>query len=236
MTEVPTKKRRVLPWERAAGSDSVTQPLRFTGQVEYISCTEQAEKIALLLVRQRSQSTCVFGFDIEWRVTYVAGQAPRKTALLQLSDANTAYLFHIIHFSEFPLSLIALINSKDILKVGVGIRNDMLKLQGDYRELQPAGVVDLADMARDCPSCRSCATFSLANLVDTVLGRVLPKPSNLRTGNWENRPLSAEQIEYAGAFSICYHTWSLAFIFSLFPNTYSGGRIRRLPSLHATFS
>lgn len=39
--------------------------------------------------------------------------------------------------------------------------------------------------------------WSLADLADEMLGVQLRKPQDLRTGNWEKRPLSVKQLEYA---------------------------------------
>lgn len=41
--------------------------------------------------------------------------------------------------------------------------------------------------------------WSLADLTDEMLGLQLRKPDGLRRGNWEKRPLSVDQLEYAAA-------------------------------------
>ena len=41
--------------------------------------------------------------------------------------------------------------------------------------------------------------WSLADLCDEVLQLELRKPSSLRTGSWEKRPLSVDQLLYAAA-------------------------------------
>lgn len=56
------------------------------------------------------------GFDIEWRVTYKAGEVPRKTALLQLcsrdcSGSYRCWLLHIAHSGITP-SLLQLLQSE----------------------------------------------------------------------------------------------------------------------------
>ena len=56
------------------------------------------------------------GFDIEWRVTYKAGEAPRKTALLQLCSKQLqgqyqCLLLHIAHSGLTP-ALIQLLQSQ----------------------------------------------------------------------------------------------------------------------------
>ncbi len=56
------------------------------------------------------------GFDIEWRVTYKAGEAPRKTALLQLCSRKQhgqyqCLLLHIAHSGITP-ALIQILGSE----------------------------------------------------------------------------------------------------------------------------
>ena len=57
-----------------------------------------------------SRGPQALGFDIEWRVTYKAGEVPRKTALLQLCsrEPNGSYrcwLLHIAHSGVTPCLL-----------------------------------------------------------------------------------------------------------------------------------
>jgi len=42
-----------------------------------------------------------------------------------------------------------------------------------------------------------CLFHALAGLVEEVLTRQLPKPTGVRCGNWEARPLSQDQNMYA---------------------------------------
>ena len=49
------------------------------------------------------------------------------------------------------------------------------------------------------PGRRRRGMWSLADLCDEVLQLELRKPSSLRTGSWEKRPLSVDQLLYAAA-------------------------------------
>ncbi|KAK9834364.1 hypothetical protein WJX84_009367 [Apatococcus fuscideae] len=89
----------------------------------------------------------VVGMDTEWRVTYRANEAPRRTALLQICyqhqqtvprddgavDAAdyTCLLLPIFH-TGIPVMLGRLLANQDIAKAGVGILGDAHKLQRDY--------------------------------------------------------------------------------------------------------
>jgi hypothetical protein len=48
-----------------------------------------------------------------------------------------------------------------------------------------------------CSAGAAAAAGAAAGLVEEVLSVELPKPQHIRMGNWEQRPLSAEQQAYA---------------------------------------
>lgn len=81
--------------------------------------------------------------------------------------------------------------------MGVGAGRDALKVRGDLG-LAMQGVVNLEDFARNrmIPG-GGASGGSLASLTAATLGRLLPKPPALRLSNWEARPLSWEQVNYA---------------------------------------
>ena len=63
-------------------------------------------------------------FDIRYR------PASRKTALIQLCDEDTVFLFHIYHMNgSFPPALKSILEDADVKKVGVNIGNDKRKLE-----------------------------------------------------------------------------------------------------------
>ncbi|CAM9408778.1 unnamed protein product, partial [Pylaiella littoralis] len=83
-----SKNSRELPSKctapsHASGSSkrSLMPSLVFNGNIEYVQSFEVAEKAARALEAARPK---VLGFDIEWQVSFVAGEAPRPTATLQL--------------------------------------------------------------------------------------------------------------------------------------------------------
>ena len=104
-------------------------------------------------------------------------------------------LFHITA-SGIPEALIEVLAHPKIFKVGLNIGGDARKLMKDFEFLNGKihGVVEV----------RKFATFlgvppasSLSGMVEQLLHKRLPKPSNIRCGNWDQVPLSAASRHYA---------------------------------------
>jgi hypothetical protein len=141
------------------------------------------------------------GWDIEWRVTFQAGAKPERASLMQIAlpgggaagGAPVVYLLQLAH-TGVTAALQRLLEDAGVAKAGVCAHNDAHKVTRDFG-LTPAGVVDCSELAarRLFPPQR----WSLAALVSRLLARQLPKPQGLRTGAWDARTLSREQMEYA---------------------------------------
>jgi hypothetical protein len=93
-----------------------------------------------------AQSKCVWGFDCEWKVSYVSGQGTHKVALIQFGAQDVILLFQISQ-SGLHSTLVDIIKSADHIKVGVNILGDVQKLERDFPSFFPArsicGAVDV---------------------------------------------------------------------------------------------
>ena len=88
-----------------------------------------------------------FGFDIEWKVTFVKGEGQRPASLLQLANTGgRVVLFRLCCMPVFPPALHALLEDPGVAVVGVGIQGDVHKLHRDFG-VSVRGAVDLAKMA-----------------------------------------------------------------------------------------
>ncbi|CAM9529753.1 unnamed protein product [Ectocarpus sp. 6 AP-2014] len=305
---------RVLPSKQVVSNNKRRVPsgmpsLVFNGNIEYVQSFQAADEAARALEAAQPE---VLGFDIEWQVSFVAGEAPRPTATLQLcapehpkctvataenqtnrtsaSNPNsgssfsassgqqpqqqqqqqqqqrrrlqrscpvwgTAYIFHLCHMRDpvpsssptspsfhseakqhvdsssssssmgqsaveheqhhrsrptaplprLPDSLVRVLSNPAILLAGVGVGGDVNRLEREYDQLRVCGgvggVVDLSEVAKRkvAPERRRRGMWSLADLCAEVLELELKKPASLRTGSWEKRPLSVDQLFYAAA-------------------------------------
>ncbi|XP_035206691.1 exonuclease 3'-5' domain-containing protein 2-like [Stegodyphus dumicola] len=137
----------------------------------------------------------VVGIDCEW----VTADGKRKPiSLLQL--ANKEGFCVLIRLSRIPVSLIPsglaeLLESNIILKVGVGVYEDVQKLFHDYC-LEVNNFLDLRYLAKDLKELQG-KNLGLKSLGNEVLDLDLNKNYSLRCSNWDAVTLTTDQIKYA---------------------------------------
>ena len=74
------------------------------------------------------------GLDVEWKPNK-KDQINNKVALIQISTISSVLLIQTNKLKTIPQPLFDLIVSKDILKVGVGILDDLTKLKVSMKHL-----------------------------------------------------------------------------------------------------
>ena len=159
-----------------------------------VAVKEEAMAAEAALARMHSTVTArgdalpAIGLDAEW----VAGN---KVALVQLAVKGHCALLRLHGLDEgasLPPSLLLLLEERSILKLGVGIQQDLKLLYTQYG-LSSYGVLDLQALAsRD-----GYTGCGLQRLTAEVLAKHLDKSPRLRCGNWEAVELSEAQILYA---------------------------------------
>ncbi|KAK4341527.1 hypothetical protein RND71_040028 [Anisodus tanguticus] len=173
--------------------------MTFKGHVIYSRTTKEVEQSAVELFnfveeKKRKEGHVALGFDIEWKPTFRRGVPPGKAAVMQIcGDKGNCYVLHIIH-SGIPQTLQFLLEDPTVVKAGVCIANDAYKVLQDHNVSVSAweDLSELANRKLDDPK-----KWSLASLTEKLLAKQLPKPSNIRLGNWEANMLSREQLHYA---------------------------------------
>ncbi|GAB4819179.1 hypothetical protein N2152v2_006225 [Parachlorella kessleri] len=205
----PAPGKRKLPASFVCGPTASTAAgvvaqqlptLVYMGAVQYAYTAVEVDALCQLLL---GSNLAHCGFDIEWLVTYQAGQTPRPVALVQLCLQEPAgYRCLLLHVARSGITphLRQLLCCKDIVKVGVGAHGDSLKVQRDFG-IAMEGVLDLSDYANARLSGDGAAPqkWSLAGLTKRLMKRTLTKAQGLRCSDWEAFPLSAEQRKYAAA-------------------------------------
>eukprot|EP00966_Prymnesium_polylepis_P121385 2805441-Prymnesium_polylepis.2 len=158
--------------------------------VEVITSMERAEEVASRWLRDVHTGTAapVIGLDTEW-----VGKRP--VALLQLADERYCALVRLCRMQGAPPapSLLALLADPSVLKVGVGVQQDVALLQRALAGCTPRGAVDAATLA----IAAGLRGGGLSALAWEVLGVHLDKSPALRCSDWEAEVLSAAQIDYA---------------------------------------
>ena len=133
------------------------------------------------------------GFDVEW---YNNG----KISLMQLALPNgNCLLLRLNRMKVIPCEIQSILLDKNILKIGVGIKEDCQKLKIDFN----CGISSWVDIRHLVRSRRqNCKKLGMAGIAQNVLGLTLDKDWKIRASDWEegvskNGKLSQRQIEYA---------------------------------------
>lgn len=158
-------------------------PMDFDGEIIEIVTPEGAKKAIEILKDEK-----ILGFDTETRPAFKKGES-YTPCLLQLATDKRAFLFRL-QFYPFPPELLALLEDPNVLKAGIGIKDDLHGL-AKIVKMKPAGFVDLAEMVKK----KGIANASLRSLTAIFLGKRLTKKA--KTTNWERRDLTPAQITYA---------------------------------------
>lgn len=155
----------------------------YEGVVEVIS---EKEKLARAF-EEISHHTKV-GFDTETKPVFVKGQR-NKVALMQVATSEKVFLFRL-KATGITEEIIDFLQNENILKIGVGIRDDIKAIQ-HIKRFQPAGFVELTDISKQA----KLEVESVKKLTGLVLGFRISKSA--QTSNWEAEQLDAKQISYA---------------------------------------
>ncbi|XVF29018.1 hypothetical protein REPUB_Repub15cG0083800 [Reevesia pubescens] len=193
--------------------------LRFGGQILYSRTEAEVEKAAMELlkileIKKKEMGQVRIGFDIEWKPSFQRGILPGKAAVMQICcDNRCCYVMHIVH-SGIPQSLRVLLDDSTIIKVGVAIGGDAVKVFNDYN-VSVKAVEDLSYLANQ--KLEDHRNWSLAALTETLVCKELPKPKKIRLGNWELYPLSKEQLQYAATDA--FASWHLYQVLKSLPDS-----------------
>jgi ribonuclease D len=134
------------------------------------------------------------GLDVEWLPNWQRNM-DNPVAIIQLCIERACLVFQIYHASRVPESLVAFLENRDNTFVGVGIKDDVKKLNRDY-SLHVANFVELGSLAakRLGEHLRSAGLKRLALI---VLGKDLEKPKKITMSRWNNLRLTPQQVQYA---------------------------------------
>ncbi|WP_258098739.1 3'-5' exonuclease [Marinoscillum pacificum] len=170
--------------------------MKFSGTIHLIATEEELNDALKGLQREP-----FLGFDTETKPTFNKGEY-NQTALIQLSTMTDAYIIRVKDLGiNNPLK--NLLEDREILKVGISIRDDIKELK-KLRPYRPGGFIDLNDIAADL-GITQIGMRSLAGIF--LKGRV---SKSQQTSNWESKELSAGQLSYAATDAwICTKIYSM---------------------------
>ncbi|PWD98577.1 3'-5' exonuclease [Marinilabilia rubra] len=171
--------------QKTISKDDIKElPLKqFEGPVVVVEDPSQVRDIV-----HKLQKKDIIGFDTETKPSFKKGIS-HDISLLQLSTEKEAFLFRL-NATGFNGALTSLMSNPQVVKVGVGIRDDIRGLR-QLNEFQPKGFIELQDLAPQY----GLNVLSLKNLAGLLLGIRVSKRQRL--SNWEADQLTEGQILYA---------------------------------------
>ncbi len=168
---------------------------KFEGRIYLIDAPDKVD-----MVKDTMNNINVFGFDTETRPSFRKGKL-YKTALVQLAASDKAFLFRI-NLTGIPDLLVEILEDRDIIKVGVALKHDLISLQ-KIRSFSPGGFIDLQQYVEQF----GIKDKGLRKLTANILGLRLVKGQ--QTSNWESKTLIRTQLEYAATDAwVCYKMYN----------------------------
>lgn len=139
----------------------------------------------------------VVGLDVEWRPSH--SSQPNPAATLQLCVRDRCLVYQILRSDCVPDSLAAFLSDEYcfIEFVGVGIKQDLEKLQREYGIGGGARWVDLRGLAAEAYRREGLERAGLKTLASVVMGKEVEKPDAVRMSRWDQPRLTPEQVKYA---------------------------------------
>lgn len=159
-------------------------PIEFDGEILIV------DTVAAMKMAERMLSGIkAVGFDTETRPSFRKG-VTYKTALLQLSTENTAFLFRL-NKKKLSNGILRILADEDVLKIGAAVRDDIKGLQRNGGKFIPAGFIDLQSMVAEF----GIKELSVRKMSAIILGSTVSKAQRL--SNWEAKSLTQAQQMYA---------------------------------------
>ena len=142
----------------------------------------------------------VLGFDTETRPSFKKGKV-YPTSMIQLASHDHAWLIRVSRLG-YPKRLLELLSNEEVLKVGVGLNDDLRKMLFDHR-FEPGGFLDLQRYVEAF----QIGEKGLKKMVAIVLGRRISKSQQV--SNWNADRLTEAQLRYAATDAwICLKIYS----------------------------
>ncbi len=155
----------------------------FSGDIQVITDVKNIPRTFDLLSEHE-----VVGFDTETRPSFHKGQH-YHVSLLQLATPKQVFLIRL-NQTGLTKEIISFLENDEILKAGIGLRDDIKALQ-KLKRFHPDGFVELSSIAKS----KGLQVESVKKLAGLILGFRISKSA--QTSNWEAENYTDKQITYA---------------------------------------
>jgi ribonuclease D len=157
--------------------------IAWEGEIKVLDTAEAMRDAAAQLGKESH-----LGFDTETRPTFKKGQY-YPPALIQLATESCVYLFRICKIDTLD-PVLPLLESPEVLKTGVAIKDDVKELRA-VADFEPAGFVEIGEITAGL----GYENRGLRALAGLFLGGRISKAAQV--SNWARPELDAKQIRYA---------------------------------------
>ncbi|KAG6849716.1 hypothetical protein H0H93_006013 [Arthromyces matolae] len=196
----PSLAENLTPRAAASGLKALTLPEDV--QVTILSNADLCEKslscLMLPLDLDDDASLCI-SFDAEWNMSRRLG-----VSIIQIashSDPKNIYIIPVHKFSNLPPSLLRLLISNRVFKIGVSVQADLTRLKKQFTQLSQQvnfNIIDLKEFCIDRGIISRKDSGSLEQLTEKAIGMYITKDDTIRRcEEWEAKILSAEHRTYA---------------------------------------
>jgi ribonuclease D len=132
------------------------------------------------------------GFDTESKPTFRKGEQSKGPHVLQFATDEKVFIF-LSHVTECHPSIIELLVSKEVTKIGFDLRGDLVQIASRF-EVRPETVVDLGRTFRKLGYKQ---TIGATSAVAMLFNQRLSKSKSVTTSNWAAKELTERQLLYA---------------------------------------
>ncbi|MDR3237124.1 MAG: 3'-5' exonuclease domain-containing protein 2 [Spirochaetia bacterium] len=157
--------------------------IRYSGSIEVIKDSPMLDDLL-----SRIPGETVTGFDTETKPVFKRGQS-HPAALVQIALPETVLLIQL-QPSGLPLSLIKFFERESVKKAGVGLKDDIQKLQ-NISPFTARGFIDLGDIAAKKGIIQTGVRALAARYLQGRISKAEQK------SNWERKNLTDKQKSYA---------------------------------------
>jgi ribonuclease D len=177
---------KILPFYSKKISKEKLQklPMQFYNGVIHLINTEEGAQKAVTEIMMES----ILGFDTESKPAFSKGEK-YLPSIVQIATAKGVYIFQLAKIGQLKF-LKPILECENSLKVGIAIRDDILKLR-DIEDFKPSGFQDIGDLTKSL----GVRQTGLRNLAGIFLKHRISKTSQIT--DWSQEKLSMQQLTYA---------------------------------------
>lgn len=143
----------------------------------------------------------ILGFDTEQKPVFEKGVPANNISIVQLSDANNAYIFQVQQIGNLT-PLLDLLASSKVLKVGIGLRGDITSILNEFNITLKA-CIDFGLLFKSKLYYEN--ELGAKKSVLFFLDKKLQKSGRASRSNWEIKKLTPSQVKYASEDSSCVY-------------------------------